>query len=424
MFTALTLAENGYEPIVLERGGNIASRKKAVASFYQTGILDVGSNIQFGAGGAGTFSDGKLVTRINDHRCSYILTRLVEFGAPEDITVNAKPHIGTDLLEKIVDNMAARIEELGGKIYYNTQMTGIKTDASGRATSVLTNNGEIECGTLTLALGHSARDTYSYLLKSCYVIEPKAFSVGVRVEHLQSDISYALYGDKASELPPGEYSLSKREGERGVYSFCMCPGGEVVAAASEEGGVVTNGMSRRARDMVNANSAIAVSVNKEDYGNSVEGAIEFQRNLEKRAFAMGGGNYNAPMQTLGDFMNSCLKNEPTRVNPSYMGGNRTTPCDLNKLLPAFVCEMLKIGFADFGRKIQGFDAPYALLTGVESRTSAPVRIIRNTDMTAIGHSNVYPCGEGAGYAGGITSASLDGLACALEIMKRYKPKSL
>lgn len=420
MFTALLLAENGYRPVVIERGGDVASRKKAVQSFYNTRVLDLSSNIQFGAGGAGTFSDGKLLTRVNDPRCSYVLKRLVEFGAPEDITVNAKPHIGTDILERIVENIAERIISLGGEIHYNTRMTAIKTDSCGRAVAVVTDKSEISCETLTLAIGHSSRDTYGYLIKNSFAVVPKSFSVGVRVEHLQSEISYALYGDKASELPPGEYSLSKREGSRGVYSFCMCPGGEVVAAASEEGQVVTNGMSRRARDLENANSAIAVSVDPTDYGSSAEGAIEFQRELEKKAFVMAGSNYNAPLQTMGDFMKGECKSEPTKVRSSYMGGDHFTVCDLNKLLPPFVSQMLKVGFDDFGRRIRGFDADYALLTGVESRTSSPVRIMRGEDMTATGHPNIYPCGEGAGYAGGITSAALDGISCSFEIMKKYR----
>lgn len=420
IFTALILAENGYRPVVIERGGNVASRKKAVEHFYKTRELDTSSNIQFGAGGAGTFSDGKLVTRVNDPRCAYVLARLVEFGAPEDIMVNAKPHIGTDILEVIIDRIAAHIEELGGEIHYNTQMLAINTDSSGMAISVKTNNGTVPCGCLTLALGHSARDTYEYLIKSCFVTEPKAFSVGVRVEHLQSEIDSAMYGDMAPMLPHAEYTLSKRVGERGVYSFCMCPGGEVVASSSEEGGVVTNGMSSSRRDLDNANSAIAVSVTQDDYGNSPMGAISFQRELERNAFAAAGSNYNAPLQTLGDFMNGKTGNEPTKVSSTYMGGDRYTLCDLNKILPPFVCDMLKAGFYDFGKRISGFDAPYALLTGVETRTSAPIRIVRNENMTAPGHANIYPCGEGAGYAGGITSASLDGLSCALAIMKKYR----
>ena len=420
MFAALMLAENGYAPIVIERGGNIANRRAAVAAFYESGELDPSCNVQFGAGGAGTFSDGKLVTRINDPKCSYVLDRFVEFGAPEDIRVNAKPHIGTDLLTGIVDNIAERIEALGGRIYYNTTFEKVNTDISGRAVSVSTDRGDIACGALVLALGHSARDTYKYLISSSFDIQPKAFSVGVRIEHLQSELNYAMYGDIADLLPPAEYTLSRRNGERGVYSFCMCPGGEVVAAASETGGVVTNGMSRRARNGRNANAAIAVSVLASDCANDPMKAIGFQRELEKKAFAAAGSNYRAPVQTVGDFMSGRRGSEPTKVLPSYMGGGKTTLCDLNGILPQFVTDMLKLGIADFGKQISGFDAPYAILTGVETRTSAPLRILRNEEYTASGHDNIYPCGEGAGYAGGITSAAVDGISCALKIMEKYK----
>ncbi len=420
MFCALLLAENGYKPIVIERGGNIISRKAAVRRFYESRELDTECNIQFGAGGAGTFSDGKLLTRINDGKCSYVLKRFVEFGAPEDILINAKPHIGTDLLEIVVQNIEERIKSLGGRIFYDTKMLSVSLDASGRALSVRTNKGEFPCATLTLALGHSARDTYAYLIKNSYEIIPKAFSVGVRIEHLQEELNYAMYGDMAPLLPPAEYSLSKRAGERGVYSFCMCPGGEVVAAASEEGGVVTNGMSCHKRDKENANSAIAVSVLPNDYNNSALGAIEFQRGLERRAFDAAGKDYSAPLQTLGDFMNQKKGSPPTKVQSSYMGKGKFALCDLDDILPPFVCEMLRFGIKDFGGKIKGFDAPYALLTGVESRTSSPLRIVRTDEMTCPGHNNIYPCGEGAGYAGGITSASVDGISCALEIMRKYK----
>lgn len=421
MFHALLLAENGYRPIVLERGGGVQERQKAVERFYQTGILDPEQNIQFGAGGAGTFSDGKLITRINDPKCGYVLERLCQFGAPRDILTNAKPHIGTDLLLGIVDQIAGRITELGGSIHYHTKLTGMRTDPGGRITAALTDRGEIACGSLTLAPGHSSRDTYLWLMDAGFATEPKPFSVGVRIEHLQEKISRALYGDFAPLLPPGEYSLSKRIGERGVYSFCMCPGGEVVAATSEEGAVVTNGMSRHARDGKNANSALAVSVFPDDHGGTPKSAIDFQKNLERAAYLAGGGDYRAPLQTVGDFLSGRTGSEPTDVQSTYMGGDRFTLCDLHTVLPPFVSAMLETGIRDFGRKIEGFDCPSALLTGVESRTSAPLRILRTDDYTAIGHGNLYPAGEGAGYAGGITSAAVDGINTAIAIMKRYKP---
>ena len=422
MFSALLLAENGYRPIVLERGPSVFERKAKVNEFYKTGILDVNANIQFGAGGAGTFSDGKLVTRINDDRCSYVLERLVDFGAPKEILYNAKPHLGTDNLLGIVDRVSKRINELGGEIHYNTTVLSVNTK-NGVAYSVNTNRGEIACGALILALGHSARDTYKTLIEQGYDVVAKPFSVGVRIEHLQSELDCAMYGDMAQYLPRAEYSLSKIVGERGVSSFCMCPGGEVVAAASEEGGVVTNGMSNYARDGVNANAALAVSVLPKDFGNTPMAAIQFQRDLEKAAFSAGGGNYFAPSQTVGGFMNGTLDKSFGKVLPTYMGGEKTQFVNLDKVLPGFVTEMLKVGIADFDRKIKGFGADYAVLTGVETRTSAPVRILRNENMLANGSLNIYPAGEGAGYAGGITSAAVDGIAVAAKLMAKYRPLS-
>ena len=420
MFCALLLAENGYRPIVLERGGDIEDRTRAVEKFLAEQILDENNNIQFGAGGAGTFSDGKLVTRINDKRCSYVLKTLVELGAPTQILYEAKPHIGTDILKNVVSAMRKRLESLGAEIHFNTKFTGFESSA-GRVTKIHTSKGDMECSLLVLALGHSARDTFSMLMEKQLSFIPKAFSVGVRIEHLQEEIDKGLYGDLAGDplLPKGEYNLSHREGERGAYTFCMCPGGTVMAAASEEGGVVTNGMSRYARDGKNANAAVAVSILPSDFGENAKNAIEFQRNLERKAFALGGKNYFAPAETVGDFLSGFKGTLPSKVEPSYMDG-KVTITDLNDLLPPFASELLRNGLRDFGKKIPGYDAPYAMLTGIESRTSSPVRIMRGTDLCAIGYSNIYPCGEGAGYAGGITSAAVDGINCAMSIMEKYK----
>lgn len=422
LFCALLLAENGYRPIIIDRGPAVDERVKSVDRFYECRQLDTDANIQFGAGGAGTFSDGKLVTRINDEKCSYVLERLCEFGAPEEILVKAKPHIGTDKLRLVVDSLLGRIKKLGGEVIYRCRMDDfVKT--SDRGFIVNTSKGDISCGTIILAIGHSARDTVKTLMSRGLAVEPKAFSVGVRIEHLKSDIDKALYGDFAGhpKLSAGEYNLSDTKGGRGVYTFCMCPGGEVVAAASENGGVVVNGMSAFARDGVNSNSALAVTVNKEDYGGTVENAIAYQRELERKAFAAGGGNYNAPVQTVGDFMNGTLKTEPKRVMPTYMGGDHFTLSKLDMLLPDYVTEALRRGIALFGKRMDGFDADDAVLSGVETRTSSPVRIPRNEAMIGIGIDGVYPCGEGAGYAGGITSAAVDGIKTALELMKRYAP---
>ncbi len=417
IFCALLLAENGYAPIVLERGSCVSERTKAVEAFYCGEGLDVNTNIQFGAGGAGTFSDGKLVTRISDEKCSYVLRRLHDFGAPDEILYKAKPHIGTDILRDVVSRAAARIEECGGEIRYNTRLTdivGMKAE---------TTEGSIDCGVIVLALGHSARDTYNMLLERSFIIEPKPFSVGVRIEHLQSDIDKALFGKYAGhpKLGKGEYTLSDTTGARGVYTFCMCPGGEVVAASSEEDGVVVNGMSRFKRDGKNANSAVAVSVKTEDYGGSVLGAIEFQRNLERAAFKAGGENYCVPIQTFGDFIEDKAISEPKRIMPTYMGGGKFKIAELGSLLPKFVTRELKSGIMGFERRIEGFSARDAVLSGFETRTSAPLRILRREDMCAIGREGIYPCGEGAGYAGGITSAAVDGIKTAFAIMAKYAP---
>ncbi len=422
MFASLMLAENGYRPILIERGGDVCERVKKTDEFIKTRKLDAETNIQFGAGGAGTFSDGKLVTRINDPASAYILRRLVEFGAPEEILYLAKPHIGTDYLRRVVDNIMSRITERGGDIYYHTRLDSIKRKKDGTLEAV-TNSGSIACSLIVLATGHSARDTYGHLIDAGFAIEPKPFSVGVRVEHLQKDIDYALFGDYAEHpaLPRGEYALSADTDTRGVYTFCMCPGGQVVAATSEDGGVVVNGMSHHARDGKNANSAVVVSVFREDYGNTPMGAISFQRSIEQAAFAAGGKNYNAPVCTVGDFLNDRYGSEPKTVLPTYMNGEGCTLARVGDFLPPFACNSLKRGLSAFDKKIKGFASDGAVLTGAETRTSAPVRILRNESRCAIGTDNIYPCGEGAGYAGGITSAALDGMRTALEIMRVYKP---
>lgn len=412
MFCALSLAEAGLNPIVIERGADVDTRVKIVNDFYKSKNLDLNTNVQFGAGGAGTFSDGKLTTRINDPKCSYVLKTFCNFGAPKEILFTSKPHIGTDMLVNVVKNISDEIIRLGGEVRYNTKLISFDGNIAH------TNNGDIEFSSIVLAIGHSARDTYEYLMKKGVMIEPKPFSVGVRVEHLQSDINQAMYGKYATDprLGAADYNVSYRKDGRGVYSFCMCPGGEVVPGASEEGGMCVNGMSRYARDGKNANSAIAVQVNKEDYGNTAEKAIAFQRNIERRAYEIAGGNYKAPVQTLGDFYLEKAVTEPKRILPTYMNGN-VSICDINKILPTFVCDYLKIGFLEFGKKIKGFNAPDVVITGVETRTSSPIRIIRNEKYCAFGTTNVYPCGEGAGYAGGIMSAAVDGINVALAILE-------
>ena len=418
LFAALLLAENGYRPVIIDRGDGILERCRRTAVFFERGELDVESNVQFGAGGAGTFSDGKLVTRVGDARVGYVLRRFCDFGAPEDIMTAAKPHVGTDLLVGIVDSMLRRIEELGGTVIYRCRLEGIKR--RGGELAAATSSGDIACSSMVLATGHSARDVYSMLLADGYDVRPKPFSLGVRIEHLQEDVDRALLGDFAGHpaLGKGEYHLSDTTSGRGVYTFCMCPGGEVVAGASEAGGVVVNGMSRHARDGRNANSAVLVSVRPEDYGSTPMGAIALQRRLERAADEAGGGDYYAPYQTVGDFLDGRAGSEPTRILPTYRGG-KVRAARLDAMLPPFVTEEMKRGLLSFEKKLSGFAASDALLTGVETRSSAPVRIMRNDVLCAVGNDRVYPCGEGAGYAGGITSAAVDGIKVAEAIIARF-----
>ena len=420
LFAALMLAEKGYAPVIIDRGDDVAARAAATERFRTLGVLDTESNIQFGAGGAGTFSDGKLVTRVNDPLCNYVLARLVEFGAPTEVLQKAKPHVGTDVLRVVVDALLARIKALGGSVYYRTRLEDIETSADG--VTAHTSRGDIRAGVVLLGIGHSARDTFEMLSRRGICMQPKPFSVGVRIEHLREDIDRALYGKSAGHpaLGPAEYALSDTTGDRGVYTFCMCPGGEVVAAASEEGGVVVNGMSYHARDGKNSNAAVAVSVDPADVGGTVWDAIAFQRSLERAAFLAAGGDYAAPVQTVGDFLGKTKGQSPSRVQPTY-GGGRVREADLHDVLPPFVCGALARGLRAFDKKLSGYAAPDAVLTGVESRTSSPVRILRGEARTAIGEERIYPIGEGAGYAGGITSAALDGLRSALAVITRFCP---
>lgn len=423
MFCALMLAEQGYCPVLIERGASVSKRVEDVGAFFGGGSLNTDSNVLFGAGGAGTFSDGKLVTRINDPLCSFVLQKLAQFGAPPEILIKAKPHIGTDKLRIVVENILDRICELGGEVIYNCCLRSIveKDDGSIIASTSL---GEIAGGALVLATGHSARDTFSYLISSGFSVTSKPFSVGVRIEHLRADIEYALYGKHAGDIRLGaaEYALSDTKGERGVYTFCMCPGGQVVACSSEEGGLVVNGMSHYARDLKNSNSAVAVSVTDADHDGTPMGAIEFQRNLEKKAFSLGGGDYSAPVELVGDYLSgtSSSFSSPSKVLPSYTR-NKTRVCDISEIFPKSINDTLRRGISVFGKKLPGFDAPDAVLTAVESRTSSPIRIIRESRLTAPLHSLIYPCGEGAGYAGGITSAAVDGTRVALAIIERFSP---
>ena len=419
MFCALALAERGYCPIVLERGADVETRQKALEKFFTTGELDPDTNVQFGEGGAGTFSDGKLGTRIGDMRCRWILKRFVEFGAPERILWQAKPHVGTDLLCRIVKRVRQRIEELGGEVIFCATLTGI--DRIGGSVSGVRVGGveKIKSDCVVLATGHSARDIYELTAKLELPMAAKPFSVGVRIEHRQEDIDSSLYKGYAGHplLGAAEYTYSLRKGERGVYNFCMCPGGEVIAAASEIGGVVTNGMSNSARAGVNGNAALCVSVLPQDFGGDLFGGVRFQRQLEQAAFGVTD-SYRAPAQMVKDYMAGVKTAQFGRVKPTYSAG--VVPYDLNGILPSFVNEYLRFGLKNFVLQGRFYADGEAVLTGVETRTSAPLRIERNEQMVSAVLDGLYPCGEGAGYAGGIMSAAADGLAVAEQIMKRYE----
>ncbi|MBE6887834.1 MAG: hypothetical protein E7484_05395 [Ruminococcaceae bacterium] len=418
LFCGLLLARQGAKPVVLEQGEDVDKRTETVKRFEKEGRLNTRSNIQFGEGGAGTFSDGKLTTRIGDARCGFVTETLVEFGAPEDIKHIAKPHIGTDLLVGVIKNIRNEIIRLGGEVRFNTKLTDINVK-NGRVVSVSTDSGEIETEVVVMATGHSARDTFFMLKDKGLSMEAKPFSVGVRIESLQKDIDKGLYHSLAGHkaLPKGEYQLSHHTKTRGVYTFCMCPGGNVVAAASEEDTVVVNGMSLHARDGRNANSALVVSVGPEDFDGDFTKAIDFQRSLEKKAFEMGGKNYRAPAQSVGNFLNGKTGIGKSRVQPTYPLG--ITECDMAQLFPQQLTDCLKEAMPVLDRKLHGFAAADSIITGVETRTSSPVRILRGENFQS-NVKGVFPCGEGAGYAGGIMSAAVDGVRVAQQICREYK----
>lgn len=418
MFAALLLAQQGLRPIVFERGENVEKREEAVTRFWQTGVLDTKSNVQFGEGGAGTFSDGKLTTRINDPLCQYVLEQFVKFGAPKEILVKAKPHIGTDYLKKVVKEIREEIIRLGAQVNFSSQVEDFLFQ-NNQLKGLVVNGETVETQVAVLAVGHSARDTFFQIINRGLQVETKPFSVGLRVEHLQSEIDRGLFGEYAGlpQLGKGEYQLSHRNKGRGVYTFCMCPGGTVVPSASGEETVVVNGMSEYARNKENANSAIVVSVNEKDFGSDPKEAIFFQQKLEKKAFQMGGANYRAPVQDIGSFLKGKAGFVQGKVKPSYQIG--TTPGDFKELFPGEITKMLQEGLFRFGQKLKGFDHSEGVLTGVETRTSSPIRILRGDDFQSISTEGLYPTGEGAGYAGGIMSAAVDGLKVAVKILEQF-----
>lgn len=419
LFCALLLARQGLRPLVLERGPALEERVKAVKHFSATGELNPNANIQFGEGGAGTFSDGKLTTRIGDELCGFVTETFLQHGAPAEIAIRQKPHVGTDLLRQVIASIRREIEQLGGEVRFDTALTGLMVK-NGRLAGIETTEGTLPCEVLVLAVGHSARDTFAMLQKGGLNLTCKPFSVGFRAEHLQTAIEESLYHEAAGHpaLPHGEYQLSQQVGGRCVYTFCMCPGGQVVASASEEGGVVTNGMSYHARDGKNANAAVVVSVDGRDFDQDPARAIAFQRRLEQAGYRAGGGGYAAPAENVPSFLAGQGRLTIGRVQPTYDRG--VTPYDLGSLLPEELAATMRTGLSAFERKIAGYTAPDAILTGLETRTSSPVRLPRGEDFQALDLPGLYPCGEGAGYAGGIMSAAVDGLRVARAILGRYK----
>ncbi len=413
MFAALTLARAGLRPIVFERGRDADTRKADVDRFWAGGTLDPESNVQFGEGGAGTFSDGKLNTGIKDVRCRTVLETFHEFGADPKILYEAKPHIGTDILIDVVKNIRKEIIRLGGEIHFNSKVEDIEFDNCVK--SVTVNGKKIPCSHVILAIGHSARDTYKMLYDKNVTFERKSFAMGARVEHLQADINKSLYGDFAnhSALGAADYKLvTHLENERAVYTFCMCPGGVVVNASSEENSIAVNGMSYSKRNGKNANSALLVEVKPSDLeGDDVLEGIYLQQEIEKRAYSIKTGA--VPYCYVGDLTGE--KYDKTMVLPTVMPS--AVHCDMAEVLPQFITDCIKTALPEFDKKIKGFAFPSAVLTFPETRSSSPVRIVRDKTLCALNILGLYPSGEGAGYAGGITSAAVDGMRCAEQLIK-------
>ena len=425
LFAALTFVQNGYKPIIVEQGESVEKRKKSVDLFINTGILNTNSNVQFGEGGAGTFSDGKLTSGISSPYCKKVLKEFVNFGAPEQILYLTKPHIGTDNLVNIIKNMRKYIISCGGQFLFNTKFIdfeAVNNNISKISVLHLDNNciETIDTNVLILAIGHSSRDTFKKIYEKGLLLEPKNFSVGVRIEHLQSEINKAQYGTITKlDLPPADYKLAYHSiSGRSCYTFCMCPGGVVMPSSSEQNTIVTNGMSYFARDGENANSAVLVNVMPSDFSTSSPLAgIDFQKNLEEKAFILGGSNYFAPVQRFEDFDNNVKSEFIGSVKPSYKPG--FTLSNLNDIMPDFVSSTLKEGIKYFDTKLHGFANPDSILTGMETRSSSPVRILRDENLVS-NINGIYPCGEGAGYAGGIMSAAVDGIKCAIAAIEKKR----
>lgn len=422
MFAGLILAQMGYKPLIIERGKDVEKRVEDVQAFWEKGIFDPNSNVQFGEGGAGTFSDGKLTTQIKNVRCHKVLEELAQAGAPKEITYKNKPHVGTDILRTVVKNIREEIIRLGGEYRFETCLTGMEV-VNGKLQAIKLNDTErLETEVCVLALGHSARDTFEMLHELQLEIEQKPFAMGMRIEHLQEWINEGQYGEaaKSGYLGAAEYKLVHHASNgRAVYTFCMCPGGYVVASASEEGMVVTNGMSEYSRDGRNANSAVLVNVTPEDFGSTHPLAgMYMQRRFEELAYTLGGENYNAPCQKVGDFLANNVSEVLGEVTPTYTPGVRFV--NMREALPKFMGDAVSEALVAFGKKIKKFDHADALLTGFETRSSSPIRMKRDEDYLC-NIQGIYPAGEGAGYAGGITSAGVDGIEVAEAIITKYAP---
>ena len=421
LFCALDLCRQGFNVTLIERGEGVDERKKSIDKFVNARVLNEDSNVQFGEGGAGAFSDGKLNTQVNSPLVKEVLKDFVKFGAPKEIEYDGKPHIGSDKLPLTVKNLRNEIINSGGSVRFNAKLTDINVK-NGKIVSVFVNNKEEFYDEVVLAVGHSARDVYYMLDRRGVFMEPKHFAVGLRIEHSRRDIDVSQYGEKfvSTGLKSASYKLVSHAADRGVFTFCMCPGGYVLPSQSENETVVVNGMSNYARDGENSNAAVVAQTKDGDFGSELFGGLDFQRKIERAAFVLGGGDYSAPVSLLGDYFGGKVSSGFKKVIPTYLPSTKFA--NLNKLFPESINAALKSSISDMGKKLKGFDADFAVLTGAETRTSSPIKITRGENLNSVNVENLYPCGEGCGYAGGITSAAADGKKIALRLAEKYGVK--
>lgn len=422
LFCALLLAENGYKPILIERGERVEDRTNSVENFWKKGVLNPESNVCFGEGGAGTFSDGKLNTLVNDKegRIKKVYDTFIKCGAPREISYDNKPHIGSNVLKDVIKNLRNKIISAGGDILYHSCLTNINVVDNKIESIVINKRKRLKCDCLVLAIGHSARDTIKMLYDKGLNIDSKSFAVGVRVQHRQETISKSQYGKFSEELPPASYKLTyQASNNRGVYTFCMCPGGYVVNSSCEDGHLIINGMSNHERDSENANSAVVVTVDKKDFGPNPLDGLEYQRKLEALAYRKGNGKI--PVQLLSDYKKNKVSDHFGSINPVFKG--KYTFANINEIFPYYINDSIKEAMDDFGKKIKGFDNPDTILAGIESRTSSAVRMERDKDLVS-NIKGIYPSGEGAGYSGGITTSAIDGIKTAEKIIEKYTNKNI